>query len=355
MVMHTFRFGMLVLALVLPFLVPELAAGRSAEDVFPTDIDPFMGNWKGRWSENEDVDPDIAAQVIPRSRGRYEIRLVSKLFMRCPPLAIIEAEPDGGTLAFDDADYRGEIKGDSFTGSDRRGRKTFTMKRYIHECPTMGAPPPEGAVALFDGSGFDPWETAEGWELLEGGAAMVTPAGEYLVSKDRFKDVKLHLEFRLPYMPGSGGQQRGNSGVFLQDTYEVQILDSFGLEGYYNECGALYKVSAPKVNACFPPLEWQTFDITYRAPRHDANGELTEHPRMTVYHNGILIQKDQEMPWITGWKEKDRLEPAPTEPGPVKLQGHNNYLQFRNIWLVEGSGLVSCVFENARAQVFYLA
>jgi len=136
-------------------------------------------------------------------------------------------------------------------------------------------------------------------------------------------------------MPSARGQQRGNSGVFFQSTYEVQILDSYGLEGYYNECGALYKVAAPKVNACAPPLQWQTYDIIYRAPRHDANGKLVEFPRMTVRHNGVLIHNDQEMPWRTDWKEEGRLKPAPTEPGNIKMQAHGNYVQFRNIWAVD--------------------
>ncbi len=123
--------------------------------------------------------------------------------------------------------------------------------------------------------------------------------------------------------------------MFLQDTYEVQILDSFGLEGYCNECGALYKVAAPMVNACRPPLDWQAYDIEYRAPRFDGAGNLSANPVMTVRHNGVLIHNAQEMPWLTGWKEKDRLKPPPGEALPIRLQSHHNYMQFRNIWLVE--------------------
>lgn len=116
------------------------------------------------------------------------------------------------------------------------------------------------------------------------------------------------------------------------------MLDSFGLEGYYNECGGLYKVAAPLVNACLPPLEWQTYDITYRAPRYDDAGKLVENPRITVYQNGVLIQKDTEIPWITAWKEVERLAPPPKDAGPIKLQGHGNYVQYRNIWVVDMGG-----------------
>ncbi len=325
----------LIVAMLL-FSLSCMAQARDAAAFFPETEDPFMGNWKGRWSAEEDVNPDIAAQVIARGRNRYEIRIVSKLFMRCPPLAQFEVEPKGDTITFSEAGIRGKIQGGLFTGS--QGKKTFEMRRYVHEIPTLGAPPPEGALVLFDGSNFDQWEAAEGWEILEDGVALVTPTGKYLVSKGRFRDVKLHVEFMLPLMPTARGQQRGNSGVFLQDKYEVQILDSFGLEGYYDECGALYKVAAPMVNACLPPLVWQAYDIEYRAPRFDEAGNLLAYPRMTVYHNGVLIHNDQEMPQITAWKERERLEAPPREPGPIKLQGHNNFVKFRNIWLVELDG-----------------
>ncbi len=315
--------------------MPAAAARPAAEDMFPTKADPFSGSWKGRWWEKEEVSPDIAAQVIPLGNDMYQIRLVSKLFMRCPVLAIIEAERKGKTLKFDDAKFRGVIKGDTFTGGRRTGKATFEMKRFAHESPTMGAAAPAGSLVLFDGSNLDQWDGTKGWIILEDGTLMVTPEGKELTTKQPFKDCKLHVEFRTPLMSQSRGQQRGNSGVSLQGTYEVQILDSYGLEGYYNECGALYKVSAPRVNACAPPLDWQTYDITYRAPRFDGAGTVAESPRITVIQNGICIQDNREMPWITGWKEKDRLRPAPRDPGPIKLQGHHNFVQFRNVWLVD--------------------
>ena len=187
---------------------------------------------------------------------------------------------------------------------------------------------------LYDGD-FDSFQNPEGWRSLDDGVFMVTPDSDYLVTKDAYRDARVHLEFRLAHMPKARGQQRSNSGLFLGDEYECQILDSYGLEGVYDECGALYKVAAPKVNAAAPPLQWQTYDILYRAPRYDADGKLLANPRMTVIHNGVLIHNDQEMWWLTGWKEVDRKQPHPKDPGRIKLQGHGNYVQFRNFWMVD--------------------
>ncbi|MCH8802391.1 MAG: fructose-bisphosphate aldolase [Chloroflexi bacterium] len=190
-------------------------------------------------------------------------------------------------------------------------------------------------VILFDGSDFDEWRPPTGWEILGDEIMMVKPKGKDLVSKNTYKDVKVHVEFRTPYMPRARGQERGNSGVFMQDVYEAQVLDSYGLEGYYNECGGLYKLSAPRVNSCAPPLQWQTYDIDYVAPRYDASDKLKANGRITVYLNGVLVQDYIELEWITAWTEAGRLKAPPRDPGHIILQAHNNYVQFRNIWLVE--------------------
>jgi hypothetical protein len=150
--------------------------------------------------------------------------------------------------------------------------------------------------------------------------------------------VQLHLEFRLPYRPERRGQDRGNSGVHLQSAYEVQILDSFGLEGVYNECGSLYKIAAPKVNVCSPPLQWQSYDITYIGPRYSKKGKMESLGRMTVYHNGVLVHYEVELPWRTGGgplHNARHLENHPKQPRNIKLQEHGDYAEFRNIWLVD--------------------
>ena len=131
-------------------------------------------------------------------------------------------------------------------------------------------------------------------------------------------------------MPNDRGQARGNSGVYVQSRYEVQVLDSFGLEGKDNECGGIYSVGAPRVNMCYPPLTWQTYDIDFRAARYDSEGKKTENARVTVRHNGVLIHHDVELPKHTPGRHAE----AP-EPDGLFLQDHGNPVVFRNIWVVE--------------------
>jgi hypothetical protein len=134
----------------------------------------------------------------------------------------------------------------------------------------------------------------------------------------------------LPYRPEGRGQGRGNSGFYQVDHYEVQILDSFGLEGLNNECGGVYTKAAPKVNMCLPPLVWQTYDVEF-TNAEAAEGKKSKNAVITVRHNGVVILENQE---ITGPTGGHRSDPEGT-PGPLKLQGHGNPLQFRNIWIVE--------------------
>lgn len=335
---YSSRIGsvVVVLSLIVVVFGVTQAQGDDVSEMYPVELDPLVGNWTGRWSADEDVNPDISAQVVGLGRGKYQIRLATKLFMRCPVLAIIEVREEDGVLAFNEQGYQGEIRDGKFTGARRTGKMTFEMTKFVYEPPTLGATPPEGAKVLFDGTNFDAWDNANGWLLTDDGAMMVTPDAGDLVSKEKFKDLQMHIEFRTPFQPKERGQGRGNSGVFVQDVYEIQVLDSFGLEGYFDECGALYKVSAPYVNAALPPTHWQTYDITYRAARFNDDGSVKEYPRMTVLHNGYVIQKDQEIPQITAWKENERLQPPPTEPGLIKLQSHgSHYVQYRNIWVIE--------------------
>ena len=148
-------------------------------------------------------------------------------------------------------------------------------------------------------------------------------------TNETFGDHVLHLEFRLPYEPYDRGQARGNSGVYVQGRYEVQVLDSFGLEGEDNECGGIYSISRPKVNACYPPLTWQTYDINFKQAVYE-DGIKVQNARITVRHNGIVIHKDLELKNGTPGK----LPEAEGE-GPLYLQGHGNQVLYRNIWVVK--------------------
>jgi hypothetical protein len=188
--------------------------------------------------------------------------------------------------------------------------------------PTLGKKPPQGAVVLFNGKDTKQFVRAKMTNdgLLEVGTETVRP----------FKDFTLHIEFLLPYMPYAAGQGRANSGVYIQSRYEVQVLDSFGLDGVKNECASLYRQRAPDLNMCLPPLQWQTFDITFRSPKFDAAGKKTANARITVRHNGVLVHDDVEVTAKTGAGRPEGPKPLRT-----KLQNHGNPVRFRNIWLIE--------------------
>jgi len=207
--------------------------------------------------------------------------------------------------------------------------RSLTLTRSETPSPTLGAKPPRGAIVLMDGTNLDEWETSPlKWHLRGDGSAEV--ANPELISKREFGDHKLHIEFRTPFMPSHRGQARGNSGVYLHGVYEVQVLDSFGLPPADNDCGGIYKVAVPTANMCLPPLEWQTYDITFRAARFDNTGKKTENARITVNHNGVTIHDDIELPSITGGAMRDTEHST----GPLKLQHHHDAVRYRNVWAV---------------------
>jgi Domain of Unknown Function (DUF1080) len=208
-------------------------------------------------------------------------------------------------------------------------------------------PPPKGAIILFDGKSLDGLTKTDGkkpaeWKLVDGGAMQVNGTGN-VITKEKFDgSFKLHVEFRVPYLPTKKGQERGNSGVYVQGRYEVQVLDSYGLDSKDNDCGAIYEVCKPLVNACKAPTVWQSYDIEFTAPKCE-DGKVTEPAHITVYQNGVKIQdnvrlvrknKDgkEELVKVT----RAGLESDPCTPGPIMLQDHGNPVQYRNIWLVKG-------------------
>ncbi|GBD36330.1 hypothetical protein HRbin36_01451 [bacterium HR36] len=201
----------------------------------------------------------------------------------------------------------------------------FELKRIVRESKTLGQKPPANAVVLFDGSQADNWEPKTRVQIADG--ALV---GNDIASKQRFRDHKLHLEFRLTYMPYARGQGRSNSGVYIQHRYEIQVLDSFGLRGANNECGGIYGQFAPIVNMCYPPLQWQTYDVEFRAARFDSSGKKIANAVMSVWHNGVLIHDKISLKGPTGGGQ-----PESETPGPLFLQGHGGQVRYRNIWVVE--------------------
>lgn len=232
-----------------------------------------------------------------------------------------ETRDDGATY-FESDRGRGVIREGVLTVLSKDGRKLGELKHIVRKSPTLGQKPPGGAVVLFDGTSAENFINGR----IDNGLLM-----QGCTSKRKFRDHKLHLEFLLSFMPEARGQARANSGVYLQGRYEVQVLDSFGLEGRSNECGAIYGIKAPDVNMCFPPLSWQTYDVEFTAPRFDENGKKIADARMTVWHNGVLIHKDVVVPRTT---TAAPVKEGP-EPGPLYLQDHGNPIRFRNIWVVE--------------------
>lgn len=195
--------------------------------------------------------------------------------------------------------------------------------------------PPSDAFVLFDGKDLAQWKGKDGneakWEIKDG-AATVNGTGD-ITTKRAFGDMQLHVEWATPPIVKGEGQERGNSGIYLQGLYELQVLDSYNSKTYVNgQAGSIYKQYPPLVNASSPPGEWQTYDIIFHAPAFDQKGEVTKRARLTVLHNGVLIQDNVE---IMGDSSFDKL-PVYTshEPQmPLTLQDHHNPVRYRNIWM----------------------
>jgi len=206
------------------------------------------------------------------------------------------------------------------TGKDPEG-KTISAKNIVRKSPTMGAKPPANAIVLFNGKNTDQWIKGQmdDRKLLQCSTE----------TKNTFGSFTMHVEFCTPFRPGARSQGRGNSGIYIQRRYEVQVLDSFGLAGEKNECGGLYRQVRPSVNMALPPLTWQTYDIDFTAAKFDGD-KKTANAVITVRHNDVIIHNAQTLINKTGAGRKE----APA-PGPIYLQGHGNPVFYRNIWIVE--------------------
>lgn len=228
-------------------------------------------------------------------------------------------------------------------GGDRPRWKAQDLERPRPPVVTPGGPalpvaPPADAVVLFDGSDLKNWCTEEGkpssWSVRDG--AMVCPGkGEDIYTRRAFGDVQLHVEWCAPAPARGAGQGRGNSGVFLMGLYEVQVLDSHGNATYPDgQAAAVYGQYPPLVNASRPPGAWQAFDIVFRRPRFRPDGTLAEPARITLFHNGVLVQDHVRVLGPTSWLQHLPYRPHP-EKLPLCLQDHGNPVRYRNIWLRE--------------------
>ena len=301
-------------------------AAFAADEKEPTYLDPAkagrdyedQGEYKNDWG---------GAQVI--ALGHDEFMMVS--YKGGLPGAgadkqsrnEVNGKREGDKIVFTGQnDYHAELNNKSITIKTKDGGP-WTMKKVERKSPTLKAKPVKGAIVLFDGKSADQWEGGHMDErhLLAAGCK----------TKEIFTNFTVHLEFYLPFKPLARGQGRGNSGVYLQGRYEVQVLDSFGLTGEDNECGGIYKVAKPAQNMCFPPLTWQTYDIDFTAAKYDDKGYRVKNAFVTVKHNGVIIHENLELKQHTPGNERDDGPGG----GPILLQGHGNPVFYRNIWIVQ--------------------
>jgi len=316
--------------------------------------DPYFGDYEGQYTawETPAANGGVAAlpaeaQVIAQGNRRYHVTLRAKA--AAPQAWPLEVELDG-RLEGERVVFEGEAGGHQWQGQVSKGALKiqkrgyggdFEMKRVLKKSPTEGLKPPDKAIVLLayqpgTKPNLNEWKEA-GWITTEEGIMHRSP-GEGprpdlprrdLYSKREFRNVRLHIEFRLPYEPDLREQARGNSGVIFADRYEVQVLDSYGIIAGSGDCGSIYAVAPPQVNAAFPPLSWQTYDITFYAPKMEG-ARMTRGPSFTVLWNGIKVHDQQTCTTPTG----DAGRPN-AGSGPLRIQDHGNLVYYRNIWLEE--------------------
>lgn len=233
----------------------------------------------------------------------------------------------------------GNAGGANWTGNLENGKLTlagggdFTVNREAKSSPTQGLKAPANAIVLLSNEPgkypvLDEWREGT-WKPISDGSMQTNATGDQHTKRE-FGDIVLHLEYKPPVKPEARDQERGNSGVYFQDRYEMQVLDSFGWPAADNQSGGIYHVAVPKVNAALPPTEWQTYDIAFRAPRFNADGSVKIPATVTAYLNGVLIHDNVAIPGPTGGGA-----PGNVAKGVLRLQDHNNPVRFRNIWVVE--------------------
>ncbi len=212
--------------------------------------------------------------------------------------------------------------------------EVWTPVPAVVAAPVGGAP--SDAIVLFDGKDTSAWESEQGgrvpWTVADG-AMTVVPGSKGIRTTQKFCDIQLHVEWRTPTQTkGFDGQHRGNSGIFLQEVYELQVLDSYNNPTYPNgQAASLYKQAIPLVNASRAPGQWQAYDIIWKAPRFSAGGGLTSPARITVLHNGVLVQDDTVLSGKTEYIGAPSY--APHDCAPIYLQEHDSKVSYRNIWV----------------------
>jgi len=311
--------------------VNSSAAPSGADAANPSKVDAdyaIQGEYTGT-VKGENGTKKLGCQVIAMGKGNFMARgfvggLPGDGWNGTKEEMVKGSKTEDGAVTLKNDKHRGMIKDGVMVIHTLEGKKIGQLKRVVRKSPTLGAKPPKGSVILFDGKehGADLWKGGRQTKddlLMEG-----------CTSKQTFGDFKIHIEFRTPYKPTARGQGRGNSGFYAHGRYEVQVLDSFALEGRHNECGGIYSTKAPLLNMCYPPLTWQTYDVDFTAAKFK-DGKKTANAIMTVHHNGVLIHDKTVCDHAT---TASPMREGP-QPGPVFFQNHGNPVRYRNIWVME--------------------
>ncbi|RCS41548.1 DUF1080 domain-containing protein [Bremerella cremea] len=294
-------------------------------DLSEVDADfALQGEYFGKIRLPNGVLEDVGIQVVARGNGKFVGRqlrggLPGNGWYNGAKLELT-GEREGRRALLFHGDYRVSVEDNKATIVNSHGDTLGILSKVDRQSQFLGLKPTPNAVVLFDGTSTEHFVNGKIDENgnLQFGTVTKRPVGDF----------RLHIEFRLPYMPYATGQGRSNSGLYIQERYEVQILDSFGLDPQFNDCGSLYRTKIPDINMSFPPLSWQTYDVFFTAARFDSEGNKIAPARISVVHNGILVQDNYEIPNKTGAGKQE----GPT-PGVLKLQDHGNPVVFRNIWI----------------------
>ncbi len=325
-------------------------------------LDPVMGDWTAPGA------PTV--QIVPMGGGRYVAPVITGFAKGGEPLAILQGTGKDGVITFtgapdgwreddkkeDDRErpWWAAPKGSSewkatlangVLNLHQPGKAPVQLKQSEHVSPTLGAKPPAGAIVLLgpdmkDQSALDQeWGAFKGgkadgscpWALEDGGVLRCVPGKKDVATRRVFGDCSYHVEFNLSFEPTNTRQNRSNSGIFIQERYETQVLDSYGQCGAFNQTGSLYREYKPLVNACLPPGRWQTYDVDFTAAKVE-DGKVVKKATFTIRLNGILVQDQQTLDKCTGARSK---RPLTNDPGPFLLQDHGHPVAYRNFWVVE--------------------
>ena len=330
----------LIALLGLIVIFPAWAAARAAG---PEPADKIMGDYIGTYTPSAAAGTSPAqkpiesdAKVVPQGGGRYRVLLTVHQDTTPRLSVVLTGNAEGDSLALTgqgaQTEWKGMVEGGKTLVAESAAGK-FDLKFTVRRSPTEGLKPPSDAIVLIpykEGTApsFDEW-TGGAWKPMDDGSVMANGGDTHTIIK--LGDFQMHVEFRIPYEPTGRGQDRGNSGLYIHDIYELQVLDSYGLPIANNECGAIYTQVAPKENACFPPKSWQTYDITFHAARLDDTGKKIKNATITVVQNGVKVQDETSISGPTG-AARGRPEVA---TAVLRLQDHNHPVRFRNMWLVE--------------------